>query len=43
MLWRVFAPRFLYEAVFQAITDVSMVLALTLVNRLEHAMKVART
>ena len=39
MVWWVFAPRFLYEGAFQAAADIGMLLALSLVNRLEHTLR----
>ncbi len=36
MVWWVFAPRFLYESAFQMTTDMSMILSVAFVSRLEH-------
>ena len=35
MVWAVFSPRFMYETVFQATTDVCVILVFLLVRKLE--------
>ena len=35
MVWGVFSPRFMYETLFQAATDVCIILAFLLVRKLE--------
>ena len=38
MVWWVFAPRYLYEGAFQAVSDIAVLLGLGLVHRLERLM-----